>query len=125
MKENQHFFVNVAPHLLHGDFSTKHILVEGNSITGVLDFESCKSGDPMWDFAWWSYFFEPDVPIEWLKEGYSQVCELDSEFDKKLILYKIRLGLGMIHYYESEKNISGMKHAKEKFISDLVAFDHD
>lgn len=125
LKENQHLFKDVTPHLLHGDFSTKHILVEGNSITGIIDFESCKSGDPMWDFAWWSYFFGTDVPVEWLKEGYLQACELDSEFDKKLILYKIRLGLGMIHYYESEKNISGMKHTKEKFISDLATFDHD
>jgi len=125
LKENQDFFENVTPHLLHGDFSTKHILVEGNTITGIIDFESCKSGDPMWDFAWWSYFFGEDIPVEWLKEGYSQVCELDSKFDKKLILYKIRLGLGMIHYYESEKNISGMKHAKEKFIADLAEFKTD
>lgn len=123
LKENQHLFENVTPHLIHGDFSIKHILVENGSITGIIDFESCKSGDPMWDFAWWSYFFGKDVPIEWLKEGYSQVHELDPKFDKKLILYKIRLGLGMIHYYESEGNISGMRHTKEKLLADLRSYN--
>lgn len=119
LKKGQQYFDNVTPHLLHGDFSTKHILVENDFISGIIDFESCKSGDPMWDFAWWSYFFGKDIPIEWLKEGYSQVHESDPNFDKKLILYKIHLGLGMIHYYESENNISGMRHAKEKYLEDL------
>ena len=119
LKENNHLFEDVEPHLLHGDFSTKHILFENDLITGIIDFESCKSGDPLWDFAWWSYFFGKDVPIEWLKEGYDQVNKVDPEFNKKLVLYRIRLGLSMIHYYESEGNTSGMQHTKEKLLSDL------
>ena len=119
LKDNRQMFENVTPHLLHGDFSTKHILIEGDQITGIIDFESCKSGDPMWDFAWWSYFFGTDVPVEWLVEGYKQVCALDIEFERKLTLYKLRLGLSMIHYYTSEDNVSGMRHTKEKFVSDL------
>lgn len=122
LEKNKSCFENVIPHLLHGDFSIKHILIENDIISGIIDFESCKSGDTMWDFAWWSYFFGKDIPIEWLKEGYSQISELDPDFDKKLILYKIHLGLGMIHYYESENNISGMRHAKEKYLADLESF---
>ncbi len=123
LKKNQYHFENMTPHLLHGDFSTKHILMDNDLITGIIDFESCKSGDPIWDFAWWSYFFGKDVPVEWIKEGYIEVHKLDPEFDRKLVLYRIRLGLSMIHYYESEGNISGIKHTKEKFLSDLEQYD--
>ncbi|HJZ05543.1 MAG TPA: hypothetical protein VJ327_06860 [Patescibacteria group bacterium] len=47
------------------------------------------------------------MPVEWLKHGYQKVSELDPEFDKKLAIYKIRLGLMFIKYYESEGNVSG------------------
>ena len=51
LKQNARLFENVSSQLLHSDFSSKHILVDGNTITGILDFEGSKSGDPVWDFA--------------------------------------------------------------------------
>lgn len=119
LRQNTQLFENVSPHLLHSDFSSKHILVEGNTVTGILDFEGSRSGDPVWDFAWWDHFFGTDLPVDWLKHGYEKLFKLGLDFDKKLALYKLRLGLMFIHYYESEGNVSGMQDTREKYLVDL------
>lgn len=119
LEKNSEMFKSVKPHLLHGDFSTKHILISGDEITGLIDFENCKSGDPIVDFAWWSYFYSDEL-LGWLKTGYSKKTKLDPEFDKKLVLYRIRLGLSLITYYEEENHTTGIKHTKEKLAEDVL-----
>ncbi|MBF6174408.1 phosphotransferase family protein [Nocardia blacklockiae] len=41
--------------LAHGDFAPVNVLVEGTSITGLLDFESVRLADPLYDVAWWAW----------------------------------------------------------------------
>ncbi len=38
--------------LVHGDYRTGNFLVEGDTITGILDWEMVHLGDPMEDIAW-------------------------------------------------------------------------
>lgn len=40
------------PAMLHADFSREHILVEGESIVGVIDFGDVSWGDPDYDFMY-------------------------------------------------------------------------
>ncbi len=50
--------------LAHGDFAPVNVLVEGTSITGLLDFESVRLADPLFDVAWWAWsvsFAGPEV----------------------------------------------------------------
>ncbi|HAV14834.1 MAG TPA: hypothetical protein DCX25_00675 [Candidatus Pacebacteria bacterium] len=117
LEDHQALF-DVSPQLLHSDFSTKHILVNGDKITGIIDFENCRSGDPMWDFAWWDYFFGRDLSVDILRAGYEQVAPVIAEFGKKLFLYRLRMGLSFIQYYKKEENEAGMNHAKEQFLRD-------
>ena len=42
--------------LAHGDFSPSNILVDDGRISGVVDWESAKSGPPAFDFGWWDWF---------------------------------------------------------------------
>lgn len=37
--------------IIHGDFGTGNILVEGGRVSGVIDFAGCAVGDPAYDFA--------------------------------------------------------------------------
>lgn len=37
--------------IIHGDFGTGNILVEGGRVSGVIDFAGCAAGDPAYDFA--------------------------------------------------------------------------
>jgi aminoglycoside phosphotransferase (APT) family kinase protein len=38
--------------LVHGDFKANNILVDGDRVTAVLDWELCHVGDPVEDLAW-------------------------------------------------------------------------
>jgi aminoglycoside phosphotransferase (APT) family kinase protein len=51
--------------LAHGDFAPVNILTDGESVTGLLDFESVRLADPLLDVAWWAWavgFHGPTVP---------------------------------------------------------------
>jgi len=41
--------VPLAP--LHGDFYLDNVLMEDSGVTGILDWEAARLGDPMWDLA--------------------------------------------------------------------------
>ena len=41
--------------LAHGDFAPVNVLVSGSSISGLLDFESVRLADPLFDPAWWAW----------------------------------------------------------------------
>lgn len=35
----------------HGDFQAAHVLVEGDSVDGIIDWPDCVQGDALWDLA--------------------------------------------------------------------------
>ena len=41
--------------LAHGDFAPVNVLVADGEITGLLDFESTRLADPLFDVAWWAW----------------------------------------------------------------------
>jgi len=50
--------------LAHGDFAPVNVLTDGQTVTGLLDFEAVRLADPLFDAAWWAWsvsFSSPDV----------------------------------------------------------------
>ncbi len=125
LKENSDIYKNVTPHLLHGDYGPKHILVDKGIITGIIDFENCKSGDCVYDFSWWRYFGKNRPSIEGLRNGYERVSRLPDDFEKRLMLGKLRLGMDMVWYYENEDHKHGLELAKRNLRKDLKYFIND
>ena len=41
--------------LAHGDFSPVNVLSYGTSLTGLIDLESVRLADPLFDVAWWEW----------------------------------------------------------------------
>jgi aminoglycoside phosphotransferase (APT) family kinase protein len=41
--------------LAHGDFAPVNILTDGVMLTGLLDLESVRLADPLFDVAWWAW----------------------------------------------------------------------
>jgi aminoglycoside phosphotransferase (APT) family kinase protein len=39
----------------HGDFAPVNVLIDGDTITGIIDFESARLADPLFDVAWWAW----------------------------------------------------------------------
>lgn len=118
LKKYESVFEITTPHLLHGDFGPKHFLIQGGHITGVLDFENCLGGNPVYDFAWGRYF-DHTTP----KEGYLAHMNLPHDFELRINLYGLRLGLDMIWYYVVENHTTGMVHAKKKMVENLKYFE--
>ena len=46
----------------HGDFGPQNVLVVGERISGLLDFEDARIGDPLLDVAWWAWLIRAHTP---------------------------------------------------------------
>lgn len=110
------------PRLLHGDYGGDHVFIKDGAVSGIIDFESCKGGDPAWDFSWWSYFGKNRPPIKWLMNGYARETALDDDFELRVKLGELRLGLDMVHYYFYEKNEAGQDLAKRRLLEIVAGF---
>jgi aminoglycoside phosphotransferase (APT) family kinase protein len=106
--------------LVHNDYSPKHILVDQGRITGILDFEIAEGGDPIREFARWEFFYGDSYPLEPFREGYANKAIFAHDFELKLHLWKVYLGIVNLHYYEDEKHPPGIKMTKEKLINDVL-----
>jgi aminoglycoside phosphotransferase (APT) family kinase protein len=112
-------YAPVAPHLLHGDFAPKHLLIKEGKITGIIDFENARGGDPVQEFANWQFFFENRYPIESLKEGYSDKSVFGGDFERRFLLWRLLIGLSSLSYYVAEGNQSGINHCKKRIPNDV------
>ncbi|RJO79276.1 aminoglycoside phosphotransferase family protein [Nocardia panacis] len=48
-------FAGRQPVLAHGDYGLVNVLSDGTAITGLLDFESVRMADRLFDPAWWAW----------------------------------------------------------------------
>lgn len=118
-------FEAITPRLLHGDFSPQQILVNTGQVTGLIDFEFPRSGDPAWDFAYWDYFtgrqpFRGSVfPTEWLLEGYRPALLPDMAFDLRVALWRLELGLELLAYHRHDSIPDYFIHISHHFLRSL------
>ncbi len=110
LKQFQSLYDTVTPRLIHCDYRPKHFMVSEGKLSGVIDFGSCMSGDPVCDFAWEIYHHNRD----WIKKGYLSVAYVPSDFDLRVNLYQLRINMDLIRFYAIENHLMGMVHAKNK-----------
>lgn len=115
-------YSQIKPHLNHGDWSHKHFMVKNDQIVAILDWGGVRSDSPIYDFAWWDYWFGEEIPTEWLKEGYANKSLFDDKFEDLLHMLKLFRGLEMIAWYHHEKYKPAVEKAKVKLINDLNYF---
>jgi len=109
------------PHLLHGDCTAKHFLVHEGSLSGVIDFESARGGDQVFDLAWWN-FFESNYRADRLIPGYSHP-EWLTHFEEKLLAYQAVIGASLLDYYDSEQNVQALQTCAQKVDRVLANLD--
>jgi aminoglycoside phosphotransferase (APT) family kinase protein len=67
--------------LAHGDFAPVNVLIDGESVTGLVDFESVRLADPLFDVAWWAWvveFHHPSV-IQRAWTPFLEGAEIDTD----------------------------------------------
>jgi aminoglycoside phosphotransferase (APT) family kinase protein len=80
--------------LLHGDWTARHVIVKDGRITGVVDLESVRGGDPLADVAGWS-LQEPAELSHGLYAGYF-TSPPDRPTRMRLALYRVRIAAAML-----------------------------
>jgi aminoglycoside phosphotransferase (APT) family kinase protein len=83
------YIQHVSPHLVHSDYHFENILVENDTVTGIIDMEWALSGDPTWDFLVEDKWEEQCAGSRALVyEGYRSIRRLDTQHRLKTRLYK-------------------------------------
>lgn len=101
-----HEVIDAAPALLcdrpavvcHGDFSPQNVLVLGDRISGLLDFEDARIGDPLLDVSWWAWAVRAHTPEAFTRtwRAFLEAAGVDTteaDFDERVITLAILLVL--------------------------------
>lgn len=75
--------------LIHNDFADWNLLTDGNTITGIIDWDECVAGNPVGEIACWSTFFDPERIKSFLKGYFSETPVYDN-FDEMFQLMRLR-----------------------------------
>ncbi len=106
-------------HLIHNDFCAKHIFVDRERITGIIDFGEVSGGQQVTDFVRWSRHAE--FPLGWLQEGYQNQELFTPSFLRHLRVKQMEFGLWSMLNYENFPR--GRDEARHQFLKDLQIVD--
>ena len=91
-------YLESLPCLIHNDISPQHILVDGENVSGVIDFEAAVGGDPILEFALWDFKYGKDFPLKCILEGYENKEVLSGDFERKFNFWKIYRSFVSLRY---------------------------
>lgn len=114
--------LNFEPSLSHNDFGPKHIMIQNDTVSGILDFGEVCGHSPINDFAKWDYWFSDEIPLEWLKDGYTNKDLFSKDFDNILHWIRLNNGLGVLWWYHNQKYPEAIEKAKQKLCNDLAFY---
>ena len=123
LSEHQSLYEVEKPVLNHGDFGPKHIMVQGDTITGIIDRGEAASNTPVYDFAYWDYWRGDILPIALLKDAYPNKSIFDDQFESLMSIFKLYLGIGLLYHYRQAGYQSAIEKVKLRFDRDLTAFN--
>ena len=108
---------------MHNDIAPKHILVDGQNITGVIDFEMAIGGDPVLDLSRWHFFFKDSYDVGEIIKGYKNKDIFTKDFDARFNLWRIYLGISHLAFASQEGNQHDIAFSKEEIINDVNYFN--
>lgn len=110
--------------LIHNDFADWNLLTNGDTITGIIDWDECVAGNPIQEIACWSTFFDPERIKPFLK-GYFSKTPIYDNFDETFQLMRLRYTISKMalrvkrYTYEQTPFLKSMIEKGEKHLSEL------
>lgn len=104
--------------LIHEDFQLENVLIDGNRVSGVIDWANAMYGDPLYDvarLAWWSA-----QPGWWYDDGGAALRArfgAAPRYDTRVACYQCHMGLNDLRYYAK----TGQRDAYDFFREQLLA----
>ncbi|MFD7579880.1 phosphotransferase family protein [Kitasatospora sp. NPDC059817] len=111
-----------TPRLLHGDWVGRHLFTDGWQITGVVDLESVRGGDPLAELAGWS-LREPAPMTEALLDGYFD-GPIPADRLLPLVLFRLRIAYSLLHFHASCDEPDMVRLRAAQLQADLDDLDH-
>lgn len=115
-------------HLVHSDLLHWNVLVEDDTVTGLLDWGSSIYGDFVYDIAWLTFWWpwypqwkEIDVAHE-VRAHYARTGLVVASFSERLRCYELRIGLGDLNWYLSRGDDVNLERVAKR-IDRLCATD--
>ena len=82
--------------LAHGDFDTTHIYEKDCRYSGIIDFGEIRGAEPLYDLAHFRLHDGERLPYHLLPnllDGYAQIAELPPEFERRICLSLLLIGI--------------------------------
>ena len=109
--------------LLHGDWTARHIITDKTAITGVVDLESVRGGDPLTDLAGWS-LQEAATHTAGLLAGYFNQPP-DHTARTVLVIYRLRIAACLLVHHVTDDDVSGVALRTAQLHADLADLSCD
>ncbi|HZM74571.1 MAG TPA: phosphotransferase [Candidatus Limnocylindrales bacterium] len=93
----------VRPQLLHGDLRARHFYLDATTVTGVIDWESARGGDPLTDLGGWS-LQEPAVLTDPLLSNYFAAEPISPAALTRLTCYRLRIAPWLAAWHLEQDN---------------------
>lgn len=107
--------------LLHGDWTARHVLARAGRVTGFVDLESVRGGDPLADLAGWA-LQEPTFLTAALFTGYFPRHGPSPAQCTALTLYRIRIAASLLAYDAACGETGAVALRTEQLRADLADF---
>jgi aminoglycoside phosphotransferase (APT) family kinase protein len=85
------------PRLLHGDLVARHVLVSEGTVTGIVDLDSARAGDPLADIAGWTLRDEPGLMGAVITAYFPAPPGVDAL--TALAAYRVRIALSLLSFH--------------------------
>ena len=89
-------FLPKEKYLVHGDFGFDNLLIDENSISGVIDWAEAKLGDYLFDLAWLDFWSENICYSSSYKKLYENEKMDTKNFEERLECYYLVVGLNSL-----------------------------
>jgi aminoglycoside phosphotransferase (APT) family kinase protein len=94
------------PRLVHGDFSLDHVLVDGDSVSGIIDMQECAGGHPACDIAYWIVNCDHVIPLAALLASYPGGTDFIDHNATLITLMTLRRAMWMLMVDQERGNPS-------------------
>lgn len=123
--ENNPLLDSTESVLVHNDFADWNLLTDGNTVSGVIDWDECVGGHPIQEIACWSTFFDPERIGSFLKGYYSETKKTEN-FEELFQLFRLRYTISKMalrikrYTYEQSPFLKSMIEKGEKHLEELI-----
>lgn len=100
--------------LTHNDLRACHVLVHEGRLSGLIDFGQVSMASPITDFAKWSFWEEPALPVAWLREGYGDKGLFDADYGERFQAFRIADALWVLRWCALTGYPAGVERAASR-----------